>query len=40
VKSLGADETIDHTQPLGDIEYDYVLCLTNTDPYWVQFRGS
>ena len=37
VKSLGADETIDHTQPLGDIEYDYVLCLTNTDQYWVQF---
>ena len=37
VKSLGADETIDHTQPLGDTEYDYVLCLSNTDKYWPLF---
>ena len=37
VKSLGADETIDYLQPLGDTEYDYVLCFTNTDQYWTQF---
>src|SRR5687767_9070398 len=32
-KRLGADQTIDHTQPIQG-EYDYVLCLTATDPYW------
>jgi NADPH2:quinone reductase len=37
VKSLGADATVDHTRPLGDAEYDYVLCFTATDPYWTQF---
>ena len=37
VKSLGADATIDHTQPLGESEYDYVLCLTSPEPNWAQF---
>lgn len=37
VKSLGAATTVDHTRPLGDTEYDYVLCFTATDPYWARF---
>jgi len=37
VKELGADATVDHSRPLGDAEYDYVLCLTSTDAYWTQF---
>ena len=37
VQALGTDATVDHTRPLGDTEYDYVLCLTNTDPYWPLF---
>ena len=37
VKGLGADATMDHTQPLADVDYDYVLCFTNTDQYWSQF---
>ena len=37
VQALGADATVDHTRPLGDTEYDYVLCFTNTDPYWPLF---
>jgi zinc-binding alcohol dehydrogenase family protein len=37
VQALGADATVDHTRPLGDAEYDYVLCFTNTDAYWPQF---
>ena len=37
VRALGADEIVDHTRPLGDTEYDYVLCFTSTDLYWTQF---
>jgi len=37
VKGLGADATVDHTRPLSDAEYDYVLCFTSTDQYWTQF---
>ena len=36
-KSLGADETVDHSKPLDGVEADYLLCFTNTDPYWAQF---
>ena len=36
-KELGADATADHTRPLADAEYDYVLCLGPTDGYWTQF---
>ena len=32
-KALGADDTVDHTQPL-EGEYDYVLCFSSTDAYW------
>ena len=44
VKKMGADATIDHTQPLGaqlaalgEPEVDYLLCFTNTDPYFPEF---
>lgn len=43
-KSLGADATVDHTQPLpeqlkalGEAEVDYVLCFSGTDAYWNSF---
>jgi zinc-binding alcohol dehydrogenase family protein len=36
-RALGADATVDHSRPLGDAEYDFVLCLTSTDAYWTQF---
>ena len=36
-KSLGADETVDHSKPLEGTEYDYVLCLSSTDSYWNTF---
>ena len=32
-KSLGADETVDHTRPI-EGEYDYVLCFSSSDAYW------
>ena len=35
-RSLGADETVDHTKPI-EGEYDLVLCLSATDPYWPAF---
>lgn len=35
-KSLGADETVDHTKPI-EGEYDYVLCFSSTDLYWNSF---
>lgn len=40
-KGLGADATVDHTQPLpeqlkalGEAEVDYLLCFSATDAYW------
>ena len=36
-KGLGADETVDHSQPLDIPEVDYVLCFSGTDSYWNQF---
>lgn len=43
-KGLGADATVDHTKPLpeqlaalGEPEMDYVVCFTNTDPYFPVF---
>ena len=36
-KALGADETVNHAQPLAIAEVDYLLCLSNTDAYWNQF---
>src|SRR6185295_7440604 len=36
-KALGADETVNHAQPLAIPEVDYLLCLSNTDAYWNQF---
>lgn len=35
-KSLGADETVDHTKPI-EGEFDYVLCLSSPDLYWPAF---
>ena len=37
VKGLGADATVDHTQPMEGTEYDYVLCFFSSDAYWPQF---
>ena len=37
VKGLGADATVDHTQPMEGTEYDYVLCFSSSDAYWPQF---
>ena len=37
VKGLGADATVDHTQPMEGTEYDYVLCFSSSDAYWTQF---
>lgn len=43
-KGLGADATVDHTRPLpeqltalGEPEVDYIVCFTNTDPYFPVF---
>ena len=43
-KGLGADATVDHSKPLpeqltalGEPEADYVVCFTNTDPYFPVF---
>ncbi len=36
-KDLGADETVDHSQPLNVPEFDFVLCFSATDAYWNQF---
>jgi len=36
-KGLGADETVDHSQPLDIPEVDYVLCFSGTDSYWNRF---
>ncbi len=33
-KSLGADDTVDHSRPLDSTEYDFVLCLSSPDAYW------
>ncbi len=33
-KSLGADDTVDHSRPLDGTEYDFVLCLSSPDAYW------
>ena len=38
-KSLGADETVDHSKPLDIPESDFVLCLSGADSYWNQFPG-
>jgi zinc-binding alcohol dehydrogenase family protein len=35
-KSLGADEIVDHRQPI-EGEYDYVLCFSSSDAYWNAF---
>ena len=35
-KSLGADETVDHTKPI-EGEYDFVLCFSSSDAYWNAF---
>ena len=35
-KSLGADETVDHTRPI-EGEYDFVLCFSASDAYWNAF---
>jgi alcohol dehydrogenase len=35
-KDLGADAIADHTRPI-EGEFDYVLCLSATDPYWKEF---
>ena len=35
-KSLGADETVDHLQPI-EGEYDFVLCFSSSDFYWNAF---
>lgn len=43
-KGLGADATVDHAKPLpeqlaalGEPEADYIVCFTNTDPYFPVF---
>jgi len=33
---LGADEIVDHSHPI-ETDYDYVLCLTDSDSYWPSF---
>ena len=35
-KELGADAVIDHHKTI-ETDFDYVLCLANTDPYWPLF---
>jgi zinc-binding alcohol dehydrogenase family protein len=35
-KALGADEIVDHRQPI-EGEYDYVLCFSSSDAYWPSF---
>ena len=35
-RELGADKVIDHHGSIED-EYDFVLCLTATEPYWKEF---
>ena len=35
-KGLGADETVDHLQPI-EGEYDFVLCFSSSDFYWNAF---
>jgi zinc-binding alcohol dehydrogenase family protein len=36
-KGLGADETVDHSQPIEGREFDFVLCLNSSDHYWKSF---
>ncbi len=36
-KGLGADETVDHSQPIEGREFDFVLCFSSTDLYWKSF---
>lgn len=36
-KDLGADETVDHSQPIEGREFDFVLCFSSTDLYWRSF---
>lgn len=36
-KDLGADETVDHSQPIEGREFDFVLCFSSTDLYWKSF---
>jgi zinc-binding alcohol dehydrogenase family protein len=36
-RQLGADETVDHSQPIEGREFDYVLCLNSSDLYWRSF---
>ena len=36
-KSLGADETVDHSRPLAGAEVDFVLCFSSPDSYWNSF---
>jgi len=35
-RQLGADEIVDHAKPI-EGEFDYVLCISATDPYWPSF---
>jgi NADPH:quinone reductase-like Zn-dependent oxidoreductase len=36
-RQLGADETVDHSQPIAGREFDFVLCLNSSDLYWRSF---
>jgi zinc-binding alcohol dehydrogenase family protein len=36
-RQLGADETVDHSQPIEGREFDFVLCLNSSDLYWKSF---
>lgn len=35
-KSLGADDTVDHTRPI-EGEFEFVLCFSSSDSYWHTF---
>ena len=36
-RELGADDTVDHSRPIEGREFDFVLCLSNSDFYWKSF---
>lgn len=36
-RSLGADETVDHSRPIEKREFDFILCFHSSDHYWKSF---